>query len=44
MVFRYVKGNESARRHAMKGLARTLSGEESKIVVPIEKAEEVSGR
>lgn len=43
MVFRYVKGNESARRHAMKGLARTLSGEESKIV-PIEKAEEVSGR
>lgn len=43
MVFRYVKGNESARRHAMKGLARTLSGEESKIV-PIEKAEEVNAQ
>lgn len=43
MVFRYVKGNENARRHAMKGLARTLSGEESKII-PIEKAEEVNAQ
>jgi integrase len=37
MVFRYVKGDKETQRHAMKGLALSLSGENEKIV-PITKS------